>query len=51
MGAQIEIRAGEFAEHVVRFAVHLNVTDEMADLIIQKLDYVVKELLAPKHKS
>ena len=46
MGGRFEVLSQVFTSTNVRLAIHLDITDEMAKMIVQKVVYVINEFLA-----
>ena len=48
LGRPVVIQSGVFSEYVMRFAIHLDVEDEMTPYLVKKIAYVIKEFIANK---
>ena len=46
LGFSASVRGCAFAAQAARFALHVNITPEMADMAARKMEYVVKEWAA-----
>ena len=48
LGGKFVVLSQVFTNTNVRLAIHLDIADEMAELIVKKVVYVIKEFLARK---
>ena len=48
LGGKFEVLSQVFTQTNVRLAIHLDIADEMAELIVKKVVYVINEFLARK---